>query len=106
MDDELWELESTNVKNYVDRSSGFPETLKFFLKRIQSDDIEGLEKLKAHLERLLQIVLDSISYTDKHDEADTIKNKFPLTIACNDSEKEFYSILLSYVESRISEKKT
>ena len=106
MDDELWEMESTNVKNYVDSSSGFPETLKFFLKRIQSDDIEELEKLKAHVERLLQIVLNSISFTGLHDGADRINNEFPLTIACNNSEKEFFNILLSCVESRISEKKT
>ena len=101
MDDELWEMESTNVKNYV---GSFNAPLKFFLKKIQSDDIEELEKLKAHVERLLQIVSNSEAFTNEYHSV--VKNEFPLTIACNNSEKEFFNILLSCVESRISEKKT
>ena len=106
MDDELWKIESFAVKSYVEGPGAFTFPLKFFLKVIHSDDIEQLEKLKAHVERTMQIVLDEISGYDKMGGPDRVKKMYPLSFACNNSAKEFFSILLSHVESRISEKKT
>ena len=106
MDDELWKIESFAVKSYVEGPGAFTFPLKFFLKEIHSDDIEQLEKLKANVESSLQIVLDGISGYDERGGPDRVKKELPLSFACGNSEKEFYSILLSHVESRISEKKT
>ena len=106
MDDELWKIESFAVKSYVEGPAAFTISLKFFLEEIHSDNIEQLEKLKAHVERTLQIVLDEISGYDEMDGPDTVKKELPLSFACSNSAKEYYSILLYHVESRISEKKT
>ena len=70
------------------------------------NDIEELEKLKADVEVHMQVVLDSITALNELADPDRVKKMFPLAVACYNSEKEFVSILLSHVESRISEKKT
>ena len=103
MDDELWKNESATTKSYAE---SIPVFLKIFLKKIQSNDIEELEKLKADVEVHMQMVLDSITALNELADPDRVKKMFPLAVACYNSEKEFVSILLSHVESRISEKKT
>ena len=103
MDGDLSKTEFASAKGYVE---SIPVFLRIFLKKIQSNDIEELEKLKAHVESAMQIVLDDITALDELSDPDRTKENFPLAVACHNSQKEFFSILLSYVESRISEKKT
>tara|TARA_Y100001936_G_C15517990_1_gene381367 strand:- start:2 stop:322 length:321 start_codon:yes stop_codon:yes gene_type:complete len=106
LDDELWKEQLFVVKDYVEGPGAFTVFLKIFLKTIHSEDIEQLEKLKGYVERSMQRVEDSITSFDGMADPDRLKKMFPFTIVCNNSEKEFFSILLSHVESRISEKKT
>ena len=101
MEDDVGDFAFQNLKLY-NESLFF--VLKPFLRVIESDDLSRLEKFKKNLELIIETVNKESTKYDQFKKESGIEWTYSIEIT--NTQLEIFNLLLSYVEARISEKKT